>query len=55
MMIDVPIWSMINFHSFTLTLEALFAIFRLGLPVLIVLLAAYWLVGHHIPDQGNPA
>jgi chromate transporter len=38
--IDVPVWSAINLPSFGLTLGALFAIFRLRLPMLAVLLAA---------------
>ncbi|MDN5926201.1 MAG: chromate efflux transporter [Hyphomicrobiales bacterium] len=40
MRIDVPVWSAINLPSLGLTLAALFAIFRLGLPMLVVLLAA---------------
>jgi chromate transporter len=40
MRIDVPVWSAINLPSLGLTLAALFAIFRLQLPMLVVLLAA---------------
>jgi chromate transporter len=40
MRIDVPVWNTINLPSFALTLAALFAIFRLGLPMLVVLAAA---------------
>jgi len=40
MRIDIPVWDTINLPSFGLTLAALLAIFRLQLPMLVVLLAA---------------